>query len=501
MAEPSPRPALRVVIVTDGALDGDSRAVRVASAADTAGYAVTLVGTGPARSAPPSVTVRDVTVETALGGHRERRPRPGLRWPLAYRGAEAYERRTALLAAYRSLLATRAAELDVMHRPLPLQAFARAGHGLTLAGLAVRAGWTGLRAAQHRAAVERRRTPDTRLDDLAAELARLAFGRRAWRRLDPALLDQEVAYGPVLDAVRPHLIHALGHRALALAIRAALRAEGAGHRIEVVWDAPPHVPAATRRAAVVDDALLRSYAREADGVVTVGDRLAGELLVRHGLSTLPTVARNTPPATRVTGRRDAGVRARCRLGPDVPLLVHTGPVTPDRGASTVVEALPKLYDLHAAFVVPDPDDPYLAELRDRASRIGVHARLHVVRYVPVPEIPAFLSSADIGVLPVHQLPHHQTVLATRYYEYAHARLPVVVSDVRAMAAATLEAGNGEVFRARDTADFVRAVGAVLTNPRRYRKAYDRVELLRQWSWQTESAPLLDLYARLLGPLR
>lgn len=501
MAEPSARPTLRVAIVTDGVLDGDSRAMRVAAAADSAGYGVTLIGAGPATAAPRGVAVREVTVGSPLGGYRERRPRPGLRWPLAYRGAESYERRTALLAAHRSLQATRAAELDVVHRPLPLQAFARAGHGLTAVWLAVRAGWTGLRSAQHRAAVERRRTPDARLDDLVAELARLLRGRRAWRRLDPGLLDQEIAYGPVLDEVRPHLIHALGHRALALAIRAALRAEGAGHRIEVVWDAPPRIPAATRRAAVADDALLRSYAREADGVVTVGDRLAGELLVRYGLSTLPTVVRNTPPLARIADHRDSGVRARCRLGPEVPLLVHAGPVTPDRGPFTVVEALPKLYDLHAAFVVPDPDHPHLAELRDRAAQLGVHARLHVVPYVPVPDVPAFLSSADIGVLPVHQLPHHQTVLATRYYEYAHARLPVVVSDVRAMAAATLEVGNGEVFRARDTADFVRAVGAVLTNPRRYRKAYDRVEVLRQWSWQTESAPLLDLYARLLGPLR
>ncbi|SEG61837.1 Glycosyltransferase involved in cell wall bisynthesis [Actinacidiphila yanglinensis] len=501
MAEPLTLPTLRVAVLTDGALDGDSRAMRVAAAARSAGYQVTLIGAPPARAAQPGAEIRHVAVGTALGGYRERRPRPGLRWPLAYRSAESYERRTALVAAHRSLLATRAAELDVVHRALPLQAFARTGHAMSAVRLGLRAGWTGLRAAQHRAAVHRRGTPDARLDDLVAGLARLLLGRRAWRRLDPGLLDQEIAYGPVLDSVRPHLIHALGHRALALAIRAALRAEGAGHRIEVVWDAPPGIPAPTRRAAVTDEALLRSYAREADGVVTVGDRLAGELRARHGLSALPAVVRNTPPLTSAPASRDAGVRARCRLGPDVPLLVHAGPVTPDRGPVTVIEALPKLYDLHAAFVVPDPDHPHLAELLDRAAQLGVHARLHVLPYVPVPEVPAFLSSADIGVLPVHQLPHHQTVLATRYYEYAHARLPVVVSDVRAMAAATLEVGNGEVFRARDTADFVRAVGAVLTNPRRYRKAYDRVDVLRQWSWQTESAPLLDLYGRLLGPRR
>jgi glycosyltransferase involved in cell wall biosynthesis len=381
---------------------------------------------------------------------------------------------------------------------LPLLAAARCGYTFAWARYGIRAAWTGVRAAQYRAAAHRRKHPDTPLDNLISELARLLLGRRAWRRLDPGLLDEEVAFGPVLDAVRPHLIHALGPRPLALAIRAALRAEAAGHRIEVVWDAPPRVPEATRRAAVAADALLRTFAAEADGVVTVGDRLADELRTLHGLSARPAVVRNAPPLTDRLDHPD-GVRARCRLAKDTPLLVHTGPLTADRGAGTVVEALPKLYDLHAAFVVPDPSDALVAELRDRATQLGVQGRVHVLAYVPVDEIPAFLSSADIGVLPVHQLPHHQGVLASRYLEYAHARLPVVVSDVRAMAAATLELGNGEVFRARDTADFVRAVGALLTNPRRYRKAYDRVDILRQWSWQTESAALLDLYTRLLGP--
>lgn len=486
-----------------GGLDGNSRALRVANAARTAGYRVTLLGPAPATVTPEGVDVRQVTVRETLGGQRARRPRPGLRWPLAYRSAAAYDHRTALLAAERALITTRTAELDIVHRPLPLLAAARTGHTLAWLRHGLRAGWTRLRAAQYLAAVRRRENPVAPLDNFVTEVTRLLLGRRAWRRLDPGLLDEEVAYGPVLDAVRPHLIHALGHRALGVATRAALRAEGAGHRIEVVWDAPPRTPAASRRAAVAGEAHERTFAPAADGVITVGEGLARELRVRHRLSATPAVVRNAPPlvtaAPASSAAHPAGIRARCHLAPDIPLLVHTGPVTPDRGPVTVVEALPKLYDLHAAFVVPDPAHPHLRELRERAAQLGVHGRLHVLPYVPVDEIPRFLASADIGVLPVHQLPHHQTVLATRYFEYAHARLPVVVSDVRAMAAATLELGNGEVFRARDTADFVRAVGAVLTNPRRYRKAYDRTDVLRQWSWQTESTPLLDLYTRLLGP--
>lgn len=482
-----------------GGLDGDSRALRVAAAARAAGYRVTLIGQGPATVALPGIDVRPVAVRGVLGAHRVRRPRPGLRWPLAYRSAAAYDHRTTLLDAERALVATRSAELALVHRPLPLLAAARTGHALGWLRHGARAGWTRLRAAQYLAAVRRRKSPTARLDDFVTESVRLLLGRRAWRRLDPGLLDEEVAYGPVLDAVRPHLIHAVGHRALGVAIRAALRAEGSGHRIEVVWDAPPRTPADSRRATVAADAHERTFAPVADGVVTVGEGLARELRARHRLAATPAVVRNAPPLAEGATPHPYGIRARCHLAADIPLLVHTGPVTPDRGPATVVEALPKLYDLHAAFVVPDPGHPHLRELRERAAQLGVHGRLHVLPYVAVEEIPRFLASADIGVLPVHQLPHHQTVLATRYFEYAHARLPVVVSDVRAMAAATLELGNGEVFRASDTADFVRAVGAVLTNPRRYRKAYDRTDVLRTWSWQTESAPLLDLYTRLLGP--
>lgn len=176
--------------------------------------------------------------------------------------------------------------------------------------------------------------------------------------------------------------------------------------------------------------------------------------------------------------------------------------SPSRGLLTVVEALPKLYDLHAAFVVPDPADPHLLALTARAAELGVARRLHVLPYVPPAAVPAFLRSADIAVLPdvaAHQHPSSRLALPARYFEYAHARLPVVVADARAMSKATLELGNGEVFRSGSTPDFVRAVGAVLTNPRRYRKAYERADTLRQWSWQSQSAGMLDLYGRLLGP--
>ncbi|MBV9025264.1 MAG: glycosyltransferase family 4 protein [Streptomycetaceae bacterium] len=507
----APRKTARITVLADRALGHDSRAQRVALAAAEAGYRVTLLGRadGPVLRLP-GVDVHTVPVSETLHRHRLRRPRPGLRWPLAYRSEETFLVGHDRIVTRSLLLETRAAELCIGYRSFLRHAVARAVHAAARACLSLRCAWTAARAAQYRAAVRRRTAPGGFTHNAATALIRLLFARRAWRRLDPLLLDLEAAYGPVLDKQRPDLIHARGHRALGVAVRAALRAEAAGCTVKVVWDTDEcaAVPStSSRREAAARQADERAHAAGADVVVTVSEAYAERLRVGCRLPVPPVVALNAPRheadstgktgESGKTGKRDGGVREACGLGPEVPLLVHSGAASPERGLLTVVEALPKLYDLHAAFLVPHPDDVYVGTLIERATELGVASRLHVLSYVPPEAVPGFLASADIGVVPVHHLPHHEVTLSTRYLEYAHARLPIVVSDVRAMAAATLKLGNGEVFRARDTADFVRAVGAVLTNERRYRKAYERSDMLRQWSWQVQSVPLLDTYARLL----
>src|SRR5262249_55600406 len=84
----------------------------------------------------------------------------------------------------------------------------------------------------------------------------------------------------------------------------------------------------------------------------------------------------------------------------------------------------------------------------------------------------------------------------KFFEYSHARLPLVVSDVRTMAQTTLETGQGEVFRADDLDDYLHAVSAILAEPDRYRKAYDQPGLLESWSWAGQARILDDIYSRL-----
>ncbi|MGN9811319.1 glycosyltransferase family 4 protein [Micromonospora sp. BQ11] len=337
-------------------------------------------------------------------------------------------------------------------------------------------------------------------------LWRTVHGDRAWRRLEPGLWNYERAFGPVIDALAPDLIHAHDFRMLGVAARAVRRARAAGRDVRLVWDAHEWLPGARPRRdnarwLPAHLAYVREYVGAVDAVVTVSDTLADLLRAEHALAEPPTVLLNAPAVTEVPpadGGPVPDLRQLCGVGPDTPLLVYSGAMAAQRGVGDVVAALPRLDGVHLALVAGDPSAAYVLKVRAAAARLGVADRVHAVPYVPHWQVPAFLSAADVGLIPLHHWPNHEIALITKFFEYAHARLPIVVSDVKAMADTVRVTGQGEVFRARDIADLARAVRAVLADPRRYRSVYDGPDSpLPGWTWEAQAGRLDALYRRLL----
>jgi glycosyltransferase involved in cell wall biosynthesis len=187
----------------------------------------------------------------------------------------------------------------------------------------------------------------------------------------------------------------------------------------------------------------------------------------------------------------------CDIGSDVPLLVYSGAAAPQRGLGIMVEALPQQAGVHVALVTNNHHREFMTGLVDRARELDVLDRVHVLSYVPHWQIVQVVSGADVGVIPIHHWLNHEISLATKFFEYSHARLPLVVSDVRTMAATVRATGQGEVFTAEDVDDYVRAVRAVLDDPERYRSAYDKPGLLDGWTWAAQAEVLNSVYRRLL----
>ena len=497
----------RVVMLVDNDVVFDSRVQKEAESAAERGWEVILLGKKRKKSDPAAswalgrATVRTIQVPSPMLQRRYEYRHAPLRSPFAYPQEKLASYRTQQVKAWKADVRFRTA--DLVDRQGAMGMLMRGWLFASLFFAKVAGKWVAFRSARLATLQQNRQTMTRPLDRFTTKSWQLIMGDRSWRKLDPGIWDWELAFGPVIDKLMPDLIHANDFRMLAIGARAATRAKAAGRDVKLVWDAHELLPGmepwgSHPRWHLAQCALEREFAPYADAVVTVSETLADLLVAEHGLRERPAVVLNAPVIEDLQDDHEVqDIRAVCGLPSQTPLMVYSGLARAKRGLGLMVEALPFIDDVHVAFVVSDVGAPYMRELRDRAAELGVVERLHVVPYVPVHDIVPFLATADIGVHPLNHWPNHEISLATKFYEYSHARLPMLVSDVKTMAETVRATGQGEVFIADDVDDFVRAAKEVLANEARYVRAYDKPGLLEAWTWEVQADELDRVYDRLM----
>jgi glycosyltransferase involved in cell wall biosynthesis len=339
--------------------------------------------------------------------------------------------------------------------------------------------------------------------------AQVALGAR-WRTVLPEVDDYELAFGPVVDALEPDVIHAHDVQLLPVAARAVDRAAAAGRTVRWIYDAHEWVVGLsryrgrTRRTIAAWADLEREFAGRADRVVTVSGDLADALQRRYPLTRRPAVVMNIPadPEPRLVGTGDTGrtsetprtgIRETAGVG-SAPLMVYSGGVQEARGVQTAVQALTELPDVHLAVVaVPSPYAAPVERLRELAGALGVADRVHILPPVAPDAVVAFLRGADVGVIPLRHFGSHEFALANKLFEYLHAGLPMVVSDCRAQSEFVTRNAVGLVHRADDASDLARQVRAVLDDPDRWRSALAAVADHSEYTWAGQSQALQEVY--------
>jgi glycosyltransferase involved in cell wall biosynthesis len=319
-----------------------------------------------------------------------------------------------------------------------------------------------------------------------------------WRRDYPQILDLDLALGPVIEDFRPDVIHANDITMIHVAATAAGRLRAAGHRVKWLYDAHEYVAGVdwpTKRSMSGLPQVEREYIRRADAVVTVSPQIAALIQRDHDLPTQPLVVRNVPARAAIGTSRES-VRKAAGLDPGVPLIVYSGYIHHERSIGTAVAALPLLPECHLV-IVSGATNPELRKILELAEELEVTDRVHVVPYVAQHEVADYLSSADLGVILSKRTINYEMSLPTKFAEYLHAGLPVVVSDVKTLSAYVREHGVGEVFAAGDPESFRDAVLAALPRIQAMR-ANITDEVLDELSWERQLQVLLPLYAALGG---
>lgn len=500
----------RIVMLVDNGVRNDSRVRKQAQSAARKGWDVVLIGQSPSgkveRFRLGHARVRLLPVSSDFRRRRHELRGALLRGSIGYpdRDHARYRRRQVEAKRVDARLRRELLRLRGEEGPAAA-ALAAAGRGATkarLAKLRAEAHWVATRERATTRLHERHLAEGTLTRAWATALTR-TMGERAWRVLDPHLWDYELAYGPAIDELRPDIIHANDVAMIGVGARAAVRARAQGRAVKLVYDAHEYVPGISRPFAhpwwlPAQVAHEREYLPFADAVVTVSDTLADMLQHDHGLSERPAVVTNAPEVG-AGPMDDAAPRMRnlCGIDSETPLLVYSGGMAPQRGVAIMIETLPRLPGVHVAFIVANPEAGYVKKLMGDATALGVRDRVHLLPYVAPEHVVEYVADADVGVHPTHHHLNHEIALATKFFEYSHARLPIVVSDVKTMGDMVRRTGQGEVFRAGDEEDYLRAIEAVLADPKRYSAVYDDPALMEGWTWDRQAEVLDGLYGRLI----
>ncbi|MBI3429357.1 MAG: glycosyltransferase family 4 protein [Actinobacteria bacterium] len=311
----------------------------------------------------------------------------------------------------------------------------------------------------------------------------------------PILKDGEKTFGKVIDELKPDIIHANDCDTLGLAMRAKRRAFIKGRSIRVLYDAHEYVSGVHRKHPnwrLAMTMLERSSIKRVDAVMTVSETIAGMLADDYQLKERPAVVLNAPRRQQpMIDESLQTIRKKIGLAPNIPLHLYVGAAAPQRGLDTMVEALVAAHGHHIALVV-NTNAPYINGLLKKAVDLGIRDRVHVHPYVPEWYVSTFASDATSGVIPILHHPNHEISLVTKYFEYLHARIPIIVSDVKTMSEEILLQGNGLVFPAGKAYELADRFERITVDRAQYLAAITE-SMLDEYSWELQGDKLVEVH--------
>ncbi|MCX7930194.1 MAG: glycosyltransferase [Chlorobi bacterium] len=246
-------------------------------------------------------------------------------------------------------------------------------------------------------------------------------------------------------------------------------------------------PIAQRLQSLYERVLVRWVHR----VVVSGERDADELVRSLGLVIRPLVVMNVP--FYAEPQRNNRLRQSCCTQSDEVILLYQGVLTAGRGLFRAVEAIALLPQMHLCIL---GDGSFGSAITEYAKRFGVANRVHLLGSVPYNELLQWTASADVGWCWIEPLSHsYQLALPNKLFEYAMARLPVIASDLPAIAEVLERFPFGECMSTTATAiELAATLERILAAAPQYRQWADRAA--RQYCYERQQPAIRQLVEEL-----
>jgi glycosyltransferase involved in cell wall biosynthesis len=272
-----------------------------------------------------------------------------------------------------------------------------------------------------------------------------------------------------------------------------VRLARAGRR--VVYDAHEDVPTQVRGKEWID-------ARARAGVARAAARLEAACVGRLDAVVSPSayaLERLRPYQPRVAHianyPRLDGMRPAARWDERLQAACYVGGITRVRGACELVDAMAHAdgAELHLAGAISPPD------LRDELERSAGWPRVRYLGRVAHDRVPELMARVKAGVIPLKPIPAYVDAFPVKLFEYMAAGLPVVAIDVPRWRAVLETHDCGVCVPYGSPRLLGEAIAQLLDDDAAARAMGERARRAaeRHYSWETQAAALVGLYAELL----
>jgi glycosyltransferase involved in cell wall biosynthesis len=205
---------------------------------------------------------------------------------------------------------------------------------------------------------------------------------------------------------------------------------------------------------------------------------------------------NCPPFEDLT-QATTGQTIRDKLGvPDEePILLYSGGLTPLRGIENTLLAL---QFLERGILVLLGGGKLRGKLEALARAYRLSGRVHFVEFIPHEEVPRFISSADVGIIPYEWVGlNHYYSSPSKLFHYIMAELPVVGSDFPFLRQVILGNDIGATFDPSRPEGITEAIRSLIGDPTRYRTVKDNLRRIKmKYCWENEEKKFLGVYQSL-----
>jgi glycosyltransferase involved in cell wall biosynthesis len=242
--------------------------------------------------------------------------------------------------------------------------------------------------------------------------------------------------------------------------------------------------------------LFAACARRADLVVALTDRIAEDARAAGAPATL--VARDGYRAERFAALppRD---RARDQLGlaQDAFLVGYVGQLRTlgmGKGVDLLIEAAARLGDPRVTVAVVGGPADQVAGLRSRWRDLGqADDRLITPGQVPPDGVPLWLAALDVATMPFPHTPHFaRSASPMKMFEYLAAGLPIVASDLPALAEVLVDGETAVLTPPGDIPALAAAIRRLRDDPAlRSRLAAGGREAAAAFTWRARAERILD----------